>query len=52
MTLSARIIAVADVFQALSEKRPYREGLPLEVVLGMMEKDIPQRLDAAMLLLS
>jgi putative nucleotidyltransferase with HDIG domain len=46
MTLPARIIAVADVFQALSEKRPYRDGLPLEVVLGMMEKDVPQKLDA------
>lgn len=46
MPVTARIIAVADVFQALSEKRPYREGLPLEVVLGMMEKDIPHRLDA------
>ena len=46
MTLPARIIAVADVFQALSEKRPYREGLPLEVVLGMMEKDVPEKLDA------
>ncbi len=46
MPLSARIIAVADVFQALSEKRPYREALPLEVVLGMMDQDIPHRLDA------
>ncbi|HEX4425384.1 MAG TPA: HD domain-containing phosphohydrolase [Terriglobales bacterium] len=45
MTLPARIVAVADVFQALSEKRPYRDGLPLEVVLGMMEKDVPHRLD-------
>lgn len=45
MTLPARIIAVADVFQALSEKRPYRDSLPLEVVLGMMDKDVPGRLD-------
>lgn len=46
LTLPARIVAVADVFQALSENRPYREGLPLEVVLGIMEKDVPHRLDA------
>jgi HD-GYP domain-containing protein (c-di-GMP phosphodiesterase class II) len=46
MPLSARIIAVADVFQALSEKRPYREGLPLEVVMGMMDQDVPHKLDA------
>jgi HD-GYP domain-containing protein (c-di-GMP phosphodiesterase class II) len=46
LTLPARIIAVADIFQALSEKRPYRDSLPLEVVLGIMEKDVPHRLDA------
>lgn len=46
MSLPARIIAVADVYQALSEKRPYREGLPTEVVFSMMDRDIPGRLDA------
>jgi putative nucleotidyltransferase with HDIG domain len=45
MSIPARIIAVADVYQALSEKRPYRESLPLEVVFSMMERDIPHRLD-------
>ena len=45
MTLPARIIAVADVYQALSEKRPYREGLPTEVVITMMDRDIPEKLD-------
>ncbi len=45
LTLPARIVAVADVFQALSEQRPYRDGLSLEVVLGMMDKDVPHRLD-------
>lgn len=45
MSLPARIIAVADVFQALSEKRPYRESLPLEVVFNIMDRDIPHRLD-------
>ncbi|MDP9159880.1 MAG: HD domain-containing protein [Acidobacteriota bacterium] len=46
MTLPARIVAVADVFQALSEKRPYRDSLPTEVVMRMMETDVPHRLDA------
>ncbi len=46
LTLPARIIAVADVYQALSEKRSYREGLPSEVVLKMIKEDIPHRLDA------
>lgn len=45
MTLPARIIAVADVYQALSEKRPYREGLRPEIVFNMMDQDAPARLD-------
>jgi putative nucleotidyltransferase with HDIG domain len=45
LTLPARTVAVADVFQALSEKRPYREGLPLETVFEILEKDAPLRLD-------
>lgn len=33
LTLPARIIAVADVFQALAQKRPYRKNLkPLEIL--------------------
>jgi putative nucleotidyltransferase with HDIG domain len=46
MSLPARIIAVADVYQALSEKRPYREGLPIDVVFDLMDRDIPEKLDA------
>jgi HD-GYP domain-containing protein (c-di-GMP phosphodiesterase class II) len=46
MSLPARIIAVADVYQALSEKRPYREGLPPEVVFEIMDRDVPAKLDA------
>ena len=45
LPLTARIICVADVFQALTEKRPYRDSLPLEVVFNMMEQDGPSRLD-------
>ncbi|HEX4484637.1 MAG TPA: hypothetical protein VH088_00115, partial [Terriglobales bacterium] len=40
---------VADVYQALSEKRPYRESLPHEVVMGIMDKDAGTRLDATCL---
>ena len=46
LPLTARIIAVADVFQALSEKRPYRESLPNDRVMGIMEKDAGIKLDA------
>jgi HD-GYP domain-containing protein (c-di-GMP phosphodiesterase class II) len=30
LSLPARILAVADVFDALSAKRPYRDALPIE----------------------
>ncbi len=46
LPLTARILCVADVYQALTEKRPYRESLPKNVVLGMMAKDSSTRLDS------
>jgi putative nucleotidyltransferase with HDIG domain len=45
LPLEARIIAVADVYGALTEDRPYRAGLPLEQVIEIMTKDIPHKLD-------
>ena len=36
--LSARLTSVADVFDALSSDRPYREALPLEEVLTIMRR--------------
>lgn len=41
----ARILVVADIFDALSAKRPYREAMPLEKVFGIMRKDAPRALD-------
>jgi putative nucleotidyltransferase with HDIG domain len=41
----ARILAVADVFDALHARRPYRDALPIETVFSMLEKDAPQALD-------
>lgn len=45
LTLPARIICVADVFDALAAKRPYRDALPLETVYRIMRKDTPHALD-------
>jgi putative nucleotidyltransferase with HDIG domain len=45
LTLESRIIAVADIYGALSENRPYREGLPLDTIVSIMSKDIPYKLD-------
>jgi putative nucleotidyltransferase with HDIG domain len=41
----ARILAVADIFDALHAKRPYRDGLPLDTVFAMLRKDAPHALD-------
>lgn len=47
LSMPARILVVADVFDALSAKRPYRDALPLETVFKIMEKDVPRALDGA-----
>ena len=46
LPLEARIIAVADVFGALIEDRPYRPGMPIEKVIEIMSREIPHKLDA------
>jgi HD-GYP domain-containing protein (c-di-GMP phosphodiesterase class II) len=45
LSTEARIIAVADIFDALSAKRPYRDSLPLETVFGILRKDSPHIID-------
>ncbi len=43
--LCARIMAVADVFDALSEKRCYREAMPLEKCFKIIEEGSGQHFD-------
>jgi len=38
MPFGARIMAIADVFTALAEDRPYRDALPRDEVVGYLEK--------------
>ncbi|WP_275097091.1 HD-GYP domain-containing protein [Sedimenticola hydrogenitrophicus] len=38
LCMEARIIAVADVFQALVQDRPYRAGMQIDEVLAILEK--------------
>lgn len=45
LSLESRIIAVADVFGALSEDRPYRAGINLQDTLSIMAKFAPHQLD-------
>jgi HD-GYP domain-containing protein (c-di-GMP phosphodiesterase class II) len=49
LSLEMRIIAVADIFDALNAKRPYRDALPLEKVFDLMQKDANRAIDAACL---
>ena len=41
----ARIIAVADTFDAMYSTRPYRKKLPLDYVAGEIEKGAGTQLD-------
>jgi putative two-component system response regulator len=45
---SARIIAVVDVFDALSVRRPYKEPWPLDKVLATIDDGAGSHLDARM----
>jgi putative nucleotidyltransferase with HDIG domain len=46
--LEARIIAVADLFDAMSSDRPYRAGLALDKVLAEMQRVAGSQLDPDM----
>lgn len=46
LSLPARILAVADIYDALAARRPYRDAMPVEKVFSIIEKDAPQALDA------
>ncbi|HUW51354.1 MAG TPA: HD domain-containing phosphohydrolase [Sulfuricella sp.] len=43
--LSARIVAVADVFDALTSKRPYKEAWPVEKVLATIDESAGRHFD-------
>ncbi|MEQ1690494.1 MAG: HD domain-containing phosphohydrolase [Gemmatimonas sp.] len=39
LDFTSRVLAIADVYEALTAERPYREALPIEKVLGIMGPD-------------
>jgi putative nucleotidyltransferase with HDIG domain len=45
LSLEARIVAVADIFDALSAKRPYRDAVPLEKVFTIIRKESAHAFD-------
>ena len=47
--IEGRIVAVADVFDALSSTRPYKAAIPLPKCIEIMEKDRGRHFDPAVL---
>jgi putative nucleotidyltransferase with HDIG domain len=45
LTLPARLLALADVYEALTSERPYRPARPSAEALAIIRADVPQRLD-------
>jgi len=45
ITLEARIMAVADTYDAMTSDRPYRKGMDLKRVLSIMESEAGHQLD-------
>ncbi|HEV2215752.1 MAG TPA: HD domain-containing phosphohydrolase [Terracidiphilus sp.] len=45
LSVEARVIAVADVYGALAEDRPYRTGMEVEEALAIIARDVPHKLD-------
>jgi putative nucleotidyltransferase with HDIG domain len=47
LSLESRLLAVADIYAALSEDRPYRQGLAPDQITAIMDRDVPHKLDGA-----
>ncbi len=45
LTMPMRILAVADVYEALISERPYRAAHPPDAALDLMRSEVPLRLD-------
>jgi HD-GYP domain-containing protein (c-di-GMP phosphodiesterase class II) len=45
LSLEMRILTVADIYDALAAKRPYRDAMPPEKVFGIMQKEALQAID-------
>ena len=45
LTMPMRVLAIADVYEALISDRPYRRAYPPETALELIRADVPARLD-------
>jgi len=48
-TLAARIFAVADVFDALCSKRPYKEPMGFSAAMAILENDTGSHFDPSVM---
>ena len=49
LDLGSRIMAVADIFSAITEDRPYRKGMPKEKVISVLQENVEREaIDAAL----
>ena len=47
LSLESKALAVADIYGALSETRPYREALSPSQITAIMDREIPAKLDGS-----
>lgn len=47
--LSARIVAIADVFDALTSERPYKKAWPMDKVISLLEEEAGQHFDPSLI---
>lgn len=45
LTMPMRLLAVADVWEALTSERPYRPAMSVERALAVLRSEVPDRLD-------
>jgi HD-GYP domain-containing protein (c-di-GMP phosphodiesterase class II) len=45
LTMSMRVLAIADVYEALTAERPYRSAFGAAAALDIMRREVPGRLD-------
>ncbi len=46
LSIEDSIVAMADIYSALSEDRPHRPALAPDQILNLLSKDVPNKLDA------
>ncbi len=45
ITMETRIVTTADIFDAITAKRPYRDPIPVDKALDIMKKDVRTAMD-------